>query len=395
MERAVVIHHSEIVIKGRKRSYFETILSENIRYVLGPNIEVVRDENRLVILNPHDTLEPMVEKLRKVFGVSHVGVGYRTEPSYEKIDEAVRLALAEARPRNIAFDVKRSYKKHPFTSREIRVRLSKMARDELGIEVSGEAEATARVEITRQNAYVYVRRVEGYGGLPVGSSGRVLSLVSGGVDSAVATLLVMRRGCRVDLLHFHSYRSAEEALQAKMSELVRELTAYGLKLRLYMASFTPFYRVVLEKPSRLELLLFRKYMLRVAERIALEKGYRAVVLGDSLAQVASQTLANIIAVKPSLGIEVFRPLIGMGKTEIYRLAETFGIVEAVQRPYKDCCSIVARHPVTEADLEEVEGEWNSLGLESAVEETVKNLEEYVSTYRAGVFKQVQAAKISY
>jgi thiamine biosynthesis protein ThiI len=237
--------------------------------------------------------------------------------------------------------------------------------------------------------------VEGYGGLPVGSSGKVLSLVSGGVDSAVATLLVMRRGCRASLLHFHSYRSAEEALQAKMYGLVKELTEYGLKMRLYMASFTPFYRVVLEKPSRLELLLFRKYMLKVAEKIAAERGYRAVVLGDSLAQVASQTLANIIAVKPQLNIEVFRPLIGLSKTEIFGLAERFGILEIVQKPYKDCCSIVASRPVTKADPEDVEEEWNRLGLESAVEETLKNIEEYVSTYRAGLFRQVQAAKTPY
>jgi thiamine biosynthesis protein ThiI len=386
MERAVVVHHSEIVLKGRKRSCFETLLLDNIRYVLGPGMEVVRDENRLVIFNPPEQPEPLVEKLRKVFGVSHIGVGYRTEPRPEKIIDVARLVLEETRPKSIVFDVKRSYKQHPFTSQDIRLRLSKMARDELGIDVGGEAEATARVEITRQNAYVYVRRGEGYGGLPVGSSGKVLSLVSGGVDSAVATLLVRRRGCRASLLHFHSYRSAEEALQAKM---------YGLKMGLYMASFTPFYRVVHEKPSRLELLLFRKYMLKVAEKIAAERGYRAVVLGDSLAQVASQTLANIIAVKPQLNIEVFRLLIGLSKTEIFGLAERFSILEIVQKPYKDCRSIVASRPVTKADPEDVEEEWNRLGLESAVEETLKNIEEYVSTYRAGLFRQVQAAKTPY
>lgn len=383
MEKVLIIHHSEIALKRKKRSFFEKKLADNIRYVLGKSLKLVRDENRLVINNPPEPLDDLMNRVRKVFGVSHVGAGFRCEPSVEAISETVLKTLAESNATTIAIDVKRSYKQHPFTSQHVRIHLSRLVEKQLGVKTDRKSEAELNVEITRNNAYVYLKKLKGFDGLPVGSSGTVLSLLSGGIDSAVASLLMMRRGCRVDFLHIHSYRSSQEALEAKMSKVVEKLTEYGLRTKLYMASFAPFYRTVLTNPSRLELLLFRKYILKTAEQIARTDGYDAIVLGDSLAQVASQTLSNIVAVRPSTDVLVFRPLIGFAKNDIVELADKFEITNLVQKSYKDCCSIVARHPATAASFEEVEDEWTKLGLDNAVEQTLKNIETHIYTIKAG------------
>jgi len=386
MEKVVVVHHSEIVLKGRKRSWFEQKLADNIHYVLGKEVHVRSDENRLVLYWDSDKLEEAVEKVSKVFGVSHAAIAFRCNPTIEEISELALQTLKDKGLNMVAIDVKRSYKKHGFTSQDVRHFLGRLIAERLGIHVDRAAENFLYVEITRDNAYVYLNKVRGFGGLPVGTSGKVLSLLSGGIDSAVASVLMMRRGCRVDFLHFHSYRTSEEALEAKMKDLVMKLAEYGLKTRLYMASFTPFYKRVFSSSSRYELLLFRKYMLEVAGKIAEDEGYRALVLGDSLGQVASQTLENIAAVKPSSEVGIFRPLIGMGKDEIIELADRFSLTSIVQRKYKDCCSIVAVRPTTHANAEEVEGEWRRLDLHEAVDETLQGLEKYLCTLKAGLMK---------
>ncbi|MEM0349065.1 MAG: tRNA uracil 4-sulfurtransferase ThiI [Candidatus Caldarchaeum sp.] len=384
MEAAIVIHHSEIALKGRKRGYFETKLVDNIKYVLGRGTPVFRDENRLVIMPFTGDGGETVEKLRKIFGIHNVGVGVRVEPTVDEIEKAVHHVVEKEQLTSLWLEVKRSYKGHPFTSQELHKTLvSNLVQH--GLQISKNSGHMMRVEVTEKNAYVYAHIVKGFGGLPVDSSGRVLALLSGGVDSAVASLLLMKRGCRVDFLHLHSYRTSDEAVKEKIGAVVEKLTEYNLKSILYTASFTPFYKHVWDKKTRQEIVLFRRYLLRVAEEIALSHGYRALVLGDSLAQVASQTLPNISAVGQPR-IPIFRPLIGLDKAEIIELAEKYGIFETVSKPYKDCCSIIARHPATKTDSRRVEKEWQLFGLDAAVEQTLQEIEVYRCTLRAGLHK---------
>ncbi|MEM4641795.1 MAG: tRNA uracil 4-sulfurtransferase ThiI [Candidatus Caldarchaeum sp.] len=384
METAIVIHHSEIALKGRKRGYFERKLVDNIKYVLGRGTPVYRDENRLAIIPGDLVSEEVVEKLRKIFGVHSVGIGVRVEPTVDEIKNAVHYVVERERLESVWLEVKRSYKGHPFTSQELRRTLA-TSLAQRGLQVSKNSGQMMKVEVTEKNAYVYARIVKGFGGLPVDSSGRVLSLLSGGVDSAVASLLLMKRGCRVDFLHLHSYRTSDEAVNEKIGEVVEKLTEYNLKSTLYTASFTPFYKHIWDKKTRLEIVLFRRYLLTVAEEIALSRGYRALVLGDSLAQVASQTLPNIIALGQPR-IPIFRPLIGMDKTEIIELAQKYGILESVSKPYKDCCSLIARHQATKADSRFVEREWQLFGLDAAVQKTLQEMEVYRCTLRTGLRK---------
>ena len=384
METAVVIHHSEIALKGRKRGYFETKLVDNIKYVLGRGTPVYRDENRLAIIADNLVPEEAVEKLRKIFGIHSIGIGVRVEPTVDEIENAVHHVVEKESLTSLWLEVKRSYKGHPFTSQELR-RMLATSLVQRGLQISKDSGQLMRVEVTEKNAYVYARVVRGFGGLPVDSSGRVLSLISGGVDSAVASLLLMKRGCRVDFLHLHSYRTSDEAVDEKIGELVEKLTEYNLKSTLYTASFTPFYKHIWDKRTRLEIVLFRRYLLRVAEEIALSRGYRALVLGDSLAQVASQTLPNIVAVGQPR-IPIFRPLIGLDKSEIIELAQKYGVLETVSKPYKDCCSLIARHQATKADSRSVEREWQLFGLDAAVEKTLQEIEVYRCTLRAGLHK---------
>jgi len=375
MRRVCVIHYSEIGLKGHNRPFFEKMLVENVKRVLKgvAHVKVERLQGRLVFpLNGAD-LQRIEEILMKVFGISWFAFASVAEPS---VDSIRRMVMEEAsrvvKPGEpVKVEVKRADKRFPATSLELSKNLGRMLVEKLGVSVSlKNPSKRIFVEVLGREAYVFTEKKRGLGGLPVGSSGRVLSLLSGGIDSPVASYLMMKRGCEVSYLHFHPFRDNAEAENSKIMEIVRRLLPYSGETAVTFVPSYEFQIATVNIPAKYDLVLFRRFMLKVGERIAEAEGARALVTGESLAQVASQTLENMVAISSGLRIPVFRPLIAFDKEEIVNMAKKVGTYELSIKPYKDCCSIIARHPETRAKLEVVERLERQIDVESVVSRTI-------------------------
>ena len=216
---------------------------------------------------------------------------------------------------------------------------------------------------------------KGLGGLPVGSSGKVLSMLSGGIDSPVASWLMMKRGCTVDFLHLHAFPTNEKAKKSKMMKLVKQLKKYSpVKMKIYLVPYGKFYEKSFHMSGRTELVVFRRFIFRIAGKIAEKEKHLGFVTGDSVGQVASQTLQNLNVVNKIAEYPVYRPVISYDKNEIVGIAEKIGTYEISIEKYKDCCSLVAeKHPATKAKMRFVEIEEEKIDIEKLVEETMKKM----------------------
>jgi thiamine biosynthesis protein ThiI len=231
------------------------------------------------------------------------------------------------------------------------------------------------VELVEGKAYVFDEKFKGLYGLPVGVSGKVLHLLSGGIDSPVAAWLLMKRGCGVDFLHFHAFREFDERKSGKILGLVKILAQYCFKSRIFFVPYYPFEAEAVEAPVKYRLVLFRRFMVRVAEAIANKHGIKALGSGENLAQVSSQTLENIAVVSKATSLPILRPLLTYEKNETVNLATQIGTFEISTIPYKDCCSLfITKHPVTKARLEIVESIEKKMNLNEAIKESLEKVE---------------------
>jgi thiamine biosynthesis protein ThiI len=232
------------------------------------------------------------------------------------------------------------------------------------------ADVTVFVELAGGRAFVTFERIRGLGGLPVGVSGRVLCLLSGGIDSAVAAWLMLKRGCTVELLHVHPYRSAEEVATTKIAAIAQQLASYARTIRLHMVPFFLFEQKAISVDSRFGALLFRRFLLQLGDALARRIGASAVVTGDSLAQVASQTLPNLAATDHGVDTLILRPLLTYDKEDIVDLSRRIGTYPLSLHPYKDCCSLLARHPETHASAYDIEVLEELIDLPALVDATL-------------------------
>ncbi len=377
-----LVYYSEIAIKGGKRPFFEKKLIENIERSVEKNDRdsVKKLEARLVIkLKSGFDINRVKNSLQRIFGIKWFAFAYLVPP---EIEEIKRIALDKIKNKveyspNFRVVTRRADKDFPLTSQSVNEEIGEAIVRNYNLKVDlDKPQLEVHIEILRKQAFLFFHRVEGLGGLPVSTSGRVLALLSGGIDSPAAAWLMMKRGSSVDFLHFHPYRSAKEVENSKIFSLVRLLTQYSFKSKLYLVPFYPFHvRVVTRVDQSYEMVLFRRYILRVAEEVARREGIKGIVTGDNLAQVASQTLDNIYAVEREISIPIFRPLISYDKDEIVDIARKVGSYEISISPYyKDCCSILARHPKTEAKTEVLEKLAGKIDMEGAVSESLLALE---------------------
>jgi thiamine biosynthesis protein ThiI len=231
------------------------------------------------------------------------------------------------------------------------------------------------IEVTKGKAYVYLEKIQGPGGLPVGVAGKLISLISGGIDSPVASWLAMKRGAQLIYLHFHPYESSEAVRNSKISELILLLSEWGSSRKLYLASSSEFLlRSVSLSIPEYNIHLFKKLMFRVAEEIAKKENAKGIVTGDSLSQKASQTLEAMRVTDVGVGLPIIRPLLGYDKDETVSLAQRIGTYELSIKEYKDCCSLMAKHPITKPNLSTFERLEKEINLEEIVQETLKNVE---------------------
>lgn len=364
--RIALVHYHEIGLKGLNRSAFERRLQDNLRWALRdvPGAEVVRVASRVLVrLRDESRVEQAAAVLSHTPGISYAGLGIETDRTPEAIAEgAVRMAREEIaasgnRARTFAIEARRSATQYPEDSMSMNRRVGDVVRraTELSVDLTS-PDITVRIAVVQGSAYVYARRVEGPGGLPVGTSGRVVALLSSGIDSPVAAWRIMKRGATIIGVHFSSRPQSSGRSEQYARELAAVLSAGGGMGRLYVVPIGEVQReIALHTPSDLRVLLYRRLMVRVAEAIASREGARALVTGESLGQVASQTLENVAAVDAAATLPVLRPLIGSDKQEIVAEARRIGTYELSIAGDDDCCTLfMPRRPQTHATLAEVD-----------------------------------------
>jgi|Deesub1362A_J573_1020465.scaffolds.fasta_scaffold11294_1 thiamine biosynthesis protein ThiI len=364
MRKCIIVHYGEIGLKGKNRDFFERKLVTNIRRITG--LKAKRKFGRLEV----EYANGAEEKLRRIPGIRYFGVGFKTELDVESIKEAALRALPPSF-KTFKVSASRSNKNFPLNSMELNREIGGLIVERTGKRVNlSNPDVTLWIEVCEKDAYVYSERVEGVGGLPVGTAGKVVSLVSGGIDSPVASFMVMKRGCEIVMAHFFNRTLHSPQVRKKIHELAEVLSGYQGEMRLYMVPFEEIQREIIRTvPARLRMLVYRRSMMRMANRIAERENARAIVTGDNLSQVASQTLENLNVIFSVSKLAVLSPLIGFDKEEIVSLAKRIGTYEVSILPYEDCCSLlVARHPETKAKVEDVEGVEKTVTLGASLAE---------------------------
>jgi thiamine biosynthesis protein ThiI len=378
-----LIHHAEIGLKKGNFAFFEKKLVENIKKSSEKNNvkfgEVVRNEKRIII--DFDSTEKKVcDVLGNIFGIKNFSFVYEVGRSFEELEKEVERILKKYKKNKIgkiAFQTKRSDKTFEFNSPEINAKLGEIA-NKLCFKIDyTNFEEKIFIEITSKKIYVYTNKTNGLGGLPVGTSGRVLVLLSGGIDSPVASWLMMKRGCNVDFLHFHVFKNNKQAFNSKIKNLVKKLNGFQRESKLYLIPYSTYEALTQgEVLQKYDLVLFKHFILKFAENFAKENHYDAIVLGDNLGQVASQTIENINATSFGVSSTIFRPLLTYDKQEIVDLAKKIGTYEMSIEEYKDCCSILSRKPSTKTKLKTFEGILRDVDINEVIDKSMKELERF-------------------
>ena len=390
---SVIVHYQEIALKGRNRPWFVERLVRNLRDATA-GLDVVRVRPLMgrieLLLGPEADWAAVRERVGRIFGIANFARARRTDRGLEELAAAVIRDLgggaggAVPAARNggaTRFRVRasRADKSFPHTSPEIEREVGGRIKAACGWRVDlREPDVDVRVEVLADRAYYSLERHPGLGGLPSGVSGHAMCLLSGGIDSPVAAYRMMRRGCRVRFVHFHAYPILSSASQEKVHEIAALLTRYQLASRLYVVAFGEVQqRVVVSAPPPLRVVLYRRLMMRIAERLARRAGARALVTGDAVGQVASQTLDNLAVVGDVVRLPVLRPLVGFDKDEITREARTLGTYATSIIPDQDCCTLFTpRNPATRARRDEVEQAEAALPIGEMVDAAVARAERH-------------------
>ncbi len=380
MFTSFLIKYAEIGVKGKNRYLFEDALVHQIKYALKKcegDFLVHKSQGRIYVetIGEFD-YEETVARLRKVFGISGICPVVSVEDEgFKKLCETVVKYVGDVYPdRNRTFKVhsRRARKNYPKESMEINADLGQellQAYPELSVDVH-EPDILLNVEI-REKIHIYSTVIPGPGGMPVGTGGKAMLLLSGGIDSPVAGYMIAKRGVKLDAVYFHAPPYTSERAKQKVVELARIVSAYTGPIYLHVISFTDIQLYIYEKCPHEELtIIMRRYMMRIAEHIAGETGCLGLVTGESIGQVASQTMNSLVATNEVCELPVYRPLIGFDKQEIVEVAGKIGTFETSILPYEDCCTIfVAKHPVTKPNVKVIRRHEHN--LDEKIEELVK------------------------
>ena len=379
MEKVIIVRYAEIHLKGKNRGYFERVFCVNLEKALkGLRHELRRTSGRYLVAGFQDRdAEEICERIARVFGVHSYSLGYRVPNDLDSIFEAAKIVS----PREGTFkvDTHRADKKYPMTSPELNA--------EIGAKLLGEFPAL-KVDVREPQHVVYLdiredgsalvfgKFEEGAGGMPVGTSSKGVLLISGGIDSPVAGYMMAKRGMEVEYLHFHSYPYTNEQAKDKVVELARILSRYTGGTSISTVKVTHIQEEIHKKcAAELNVTLLRRFMFRIAERVAKRKGAKCLITGESLGQVASQTIEGITSSNAVVELPVLRPLIGFDKDEIIIRAKKIGTFETSVLPYEDCCTVfLPEFPAIKPKLSFIEEEEAKLDIEALVNEALDSLE---------------------
>ncbi len=372
-----VVHYQEIALKGKNRSWFISRLVRNLKEAVSDldagGVRAVQGRIEVVVGNA----DPLVvgERIGRTFGVANYSLAGRAALDFDAIAAAVLTDLGDRTCATFRVSARRADKRFPMPSPQIEREIGGRIRVAKGWKVDLEhPELDIRVEMLSHDAFYYFGKEKGAGGLPTGTSGKVVVLLSGGIDSPVAAARIMKRGCTALFVHFHSYPVLSRASQDKARQLVELLTRYQHRSRLYLVPFAEIQQqALLLMPGPMRVVFYRRMMLRIADRIARARHAQALVTGDSIGQVASQTIENLSVVGAVTTLPLFRPLIGTDKEEITAEANLLGSFPISIIPDQDCCTLFTpRNPLTKARLADVEQAEQGFPVEALVEAAIRD-----------------------
>ncbi|MBI2411021.1 MAG: tRNA 4-thiouridine(8) synthase ThiI [Candidatus Kerfeldbacteria bacterium] len=387
MKKVLVIHYGELALKGGNRKLFEKKLEENVRTALTaaeiPH-HIQRQYGRMVVeegvADAFTNEEQIISVIQHVFGISTLAFAYVIHGQYEDIEKTVLQLLAGHDFTTFSVRARRINKQFPMSSEEVNRTLGARIVEEYNKQVQlTNPDIEVRISITTDGQFISFAKQRGAGGLPNGTSGKFISMLSSGIDSPVASFRMMKRGARVFFLHFHSYPMTSRASIENTEEIVQQLQQYQPDSILLLAPLAEMQKaIVRQAPPSFRILLYRKAMFDIAQRLAHLHRAKGVITGESLGQVASQTIENMTAVTQDIRLPVLRPLIGCDKQEIMDEAQRIGTYDISIRPYEDCCSLLVPPSVeTRARAEDLRRFQDQLPWEEMIADVIVNTERRV------------------
>lgn len=383
MKNVVIIRYCEIHLKGKNRGYFERMLGENIRHALkGIDYKYVKIPARYLIEDFADyDLEEILTRLQKVSGIHSISSAIIVPSEKEGIFKTA-LSLCEGKTGTFKVETNRADKTFPINSIDLSRELGGVILDKyakyLSVNIK-KPDFTVNIDIRESgDTLIYTDVIKCMGGMPVGSAGKGLLLLSGGIDSPVAGYMMAKRGMRLKALHFHSYPYTGEAAKQKVLDLAKIVSQYSGSIDLYVVSVTKIQEEIHEKcPEELMITMLRRFMMRIAERLAKSIDAQTIITGESLGQVASQTIESLTTSNSVIeDIPVLRPLIAFDKLDIIAIAEKIGTFETSILPYEDCCTVfLPKFPAIKPRLDKVEKEELNLDVEKLIDEAMLSIEK--------------------
>lgn len=377
----ILIRYGELGLKGKNQKQFIIQLQQNIKNAIRPftNARITRTYGRMYVVLNGEEPEPIIEELKKVFGIYSLSLAIKAENDEASIKEAALRALQkEKNAKTFKVSVRRANKQFPIGSQEMNQILgAHLLKNTTGFTVDvHHPDVEIRVEIRERATYITSTIIPGAGGLPVGTGGKALLLLSGGIDSPVAGYHVMKRGVQLEMIHFHSPPFTSERAKQKVLDVTRVLTKYGGSIKVHLVPFTKLQQEIFKQtPERYGMTIMRRMMLRISEAVCERNDILAMVTGESVGQVASQTLASLHSINDVTNMPVLRPLISFDKEQIIEHAKEIGTYDISIRPYEDCCTIfVPKSPVTNPKRDKVRLVESEFHYEPLLQETIDGIE---------------------
>lgn len=387
MEKVISVSLGELVLKGSNRKYFEDqLIKQMIKKTKSIGYDkLYKEQGKIYIEAEEEKFPALIKELKKVFGLVYISPCIRVEKDMESIEKAcienMRDRLEEnSNLKTFKVETIRSDKNFYLKSPEISREIGKILLDEfqtLGVDVHN-PEIYMYIDIKSEYAYIYSERIKAYGGMPIGTNGKALLLMSGGIDSPVAGFMMAKRGVALNCVHYHSYPFTSERGEEKVKELARKLSMYTGKIKFFSVNILEIQKEINEKcPEKEMTIISRKFMMRIAERIAKDNKINALITGESLGQVASQTIEGLTVTNESVNIPVFRPLIGMDKVEITEIARDIDTFETSSLPFEDCCTLfLPKKPVIRPKVEDIKKSEEALDIDALVNSAIENMKIY-------------------
>ncbi len=385
MDKVFLVKYGEIALKGLNKPYFERMLLNRIKVRLKSfNVTDIYKSDGIIYVkvDEKESDGQIIKEIKKVFGIAYISLSYETGTDMKMISESaveyVNTLIKEKKIKTFKVETRRGYKQFPLKSPEISSRVgAAILKDTQGISVDvHQPDTTIYVDVRKEKSYIYSEKIRGYGGLPLGTNGKGLLLLSGGIDSPVAGWMMAKRGMQIEAVHFHSYPFTSERAQEKVMALAEILTNYCGEIKIYHVNLLNIQQKIAEKCPESELtILSRRFMMKISERIAESNGCDALITGESMGQVASQTIQGLIASDNSVRMLVTRPLIALDKVDIMDTAKEIGTYETSILPYEDCCTVfLPKHPATKPKLGNILKSELLLDGEVLIEEAIEEME---------------------